>query len=264
MASRARAFREELDAGGSGPVASVTRLPPHEPHQSGARTHPLGARAESGPPRTPAPAGAGLHHGSEGDRAGRGSADAVRPGGLRRPPHPFRGVQTRGTHPGARTPQRGPGMDDALDDPHGVEARLLALHGRDPGAAPPVVAPVVQGFGERRRRRGREDGALPRRRAEAAGRDREGARPRQPDLVRREPLARPRARAAVRNVGAAARRPVRAGVGLARRAARDHRGRRHRASRQALPRRFRPRLTRGRDELHRPHHEARWPRCSNA
>ena len=88
-------------------------------------------------------------------------------------------------------------MDDADDDPHGFEARLLAVLGRGPGASPRGVDPGLPPAGERGAAAAAKDRAVPGRRAEAPCRDRFDPRARQPhwngvglwvDLVRVPPF----------------------------------------------------------------------------
>jgi hypothetical protein len=58
-------------------------------------------------------------------------------------------------------------VDDALDDPHGLSARLLAVLGRGPGASPGGLDQGLPPVGGRGGRRGQEVRSIPGRRAQA-------------------------------------------------------------------------------------------------
>src|SRR5207248_1277167 len=166
-------------------------------------------------------------------------ADAVRALGVRRALVTAPRLPSRRPHRGARAADRRAGNDDAEHDSRRLAARLLAARARDPARADGVVPAGPEDRAARARAGGAPAPRLPFRPPSPPGGDRREARRRGLAAGNRD-LARPRARTALRHVGAPPRRPLRSRRGVGRAGARARPRRGGEASRPSLPGRVRP------------------------
>ncbi len=216
--------------------------------------HPDPARAQPRAARAPAAARAREEPAAEGARAYRRHPGPVRALDVRRAVVASRGLRARRPDARAGAAQRRPGDPDAGHDPPRLEARLLALRGRDPRRAPRGVAEGLPAPPRREEDRGggAEGAQGARRRADVARRARRGPRQaRRAALQRDRDGGGPGPRAAVGDLGAPPRRRLRARRGLGRQAG-CRPERRTRPARAPLPRRLRARTARLDRELGRP------------
>ena len=218
----------------------------------------LAARAE---PRAAGPPGAArtkAHAAAEDGRADGRAAGAVRAVDVRRTLVARRRARARRGDPRARAAHADPRLAHADHRAAGVEDRLLADR---PGRArsPPQGLAALPPERDRRPRDATRGGDG----ARAAGADRrappQGGRGADRQAARggRRPVGRPGTRPAVRHVGEAARRSVRAGRPLDRAARRRHRRAGRRAAGPPLPERIRAGGARRRRELGRVCRSAR-------